>query len=170
MELDYDWGNSNLYINKPIKKGWCWPIGGHVPYPTDSPTAIKPGLFSSLVLYGSVVWREEMVLGTWPDTVQCGMRPCWIWHNPWWHIWVCYRGAMGCCRDQPWIQAPQWSYILCDTVTLWIVTPVLSVPASWDVDSGYVCCGCLIKLSIAIWWEDYHVFYATECSVLCSKT
>ena len=32
-------GNPNLYLEQPITKAWCQPIGGHVSYPTDSPIA-----------------------------------------------------------------------------------------------------------------------------------
>ena len=31
-------------------KGWCQPVEGHAPYPTDSPTATSLGLWNSLVL------------------------------------------------------------------------------------------------------------------------
>ena len=42
------WGNSKLYFDQPITKGWCQPIGGDVSYPTDSPTATRLGLCNSL--------------------------------------------------------------------------------------------------------------------------
>ena len=41
-------GNRNLYLNQPVTKAWCQPIGGHISYTTDSPIAIRLGLFSSL--------------------------------------------------------------------------------------------------------------------------
>ena len=45
----YDCGNSlYLYLNQPITKGWCQPIGGHVSYATHCPNATVPGLCSSL--------------------------------------------------------------------------------------------------------------------------
>ena len=46
-------GNPNLYLDQPITKSRCQPIGGHVSYPTDSPIVSRLGLFSSLTLpYG----------------------------------------------------------------------------------------------------------------------
>ena len=41
-------GNPKLYLDQPVTKGWCQAIGGHVSYPTDSPTATWLGLCSSL--------------------------------------------------------------------------------------------------------------------------
>ena len=41
-------GNPNLYLDQPITKGWCQPIGGHGSYPTDSPIATRQGLYISL--------------------------------------------------------------------------------------------------------------------------
>ena len=38
----------NLILDQPIIKGQCHPIGGHAPHPTDSPTATRLGLCSSL--------------------------------------------------------------------------------------------------------------------------
>ena len=43
-----DSGNPNRYLYQPITKVWCQSIWGHVSYPTDSLTAIRPGLCNSL--------------------------------------------------------------------------------------------------------------------------
>ena len=46
-----NWGNLNLYSNQPITKGWCQPIGGHIPqshsHSTGSPTATGRRLCNS---------------------------------------------------------------------------------------------------------------------------
>ena len=44
-------GNTNLYLDQPIAKAWRQPIAGHVSYPTDSPTASRLGLCSSLLMH-----------------------------------------------------------------------------------------------------------------------
>ena len=43
-----NWVNPNLYLEQPITKGWCQPIRSHASYHTDSPTATRMGLCSSL--------------------------------------------------------------------------------------------------------------------------
>ena len=43
-----EWGNPSQYLDQPIAKGWCQPIRGRVSRPTDSPTATRLGLCSSL--------------------------------------------------------------------------------------------------------------------------
>ena len=48
-----NWGNPNLFLDQPITKGQCQPIRVHVSYHTDSPTASRPGLLSSLVESGT---------------------------------------------------------------------------------------------------------------------
>ena len=40
--------NPNLYLDQPITKTWCQPIGGHVSNPTDCLIATRLGLCSSL--------------------------------------------------------------------------------------------------------------------------
>ena len=49
-----DWGNHNLYLDQPITKWWCQPIGGHALYPTDSPTTTKLRPCSNLTHWGRV--------------------------------------------------------------------------------------------------------------------
>ena len=49
-----DWGNLNLYLDWQNTKGWCQPTISHVSYPTDSPTATRLGLCSSLSQAGSI--------------------------------------------------------------------------------------------------------------------
>ena len=41
-------GNPNLYLDQPIIKGWCQPIGSYVSYHTDSPITTRLGLCSRL--------------------------------------------------------------------------------------------------------------------------
>ena len=48
-----DWGNPSLYLNQPIWEGWCQIIRSHVLYNTDSPTATRLGLCSSLLWQGA---------------------------------------------------------------------------------------------------------------------
>ena len=43
-----DRGNPNQYLNRPITKRWCQPLGGHVSYPIYRPTATRLGLCSSV--------------------------------------------------------------------------------------------------------------------------
>ena len=47
-------GNPNLYLDQPITKAWCQPVGGRVSYPTDSPIATRLGLYSSLIRVGFI--------------------------------------------------------------------------------------------------------------------
>ena len=60
-----NWGN-------PMK-GWYQPIGGHVSYPTDSPTSTSLGLFSSLPLLAD---RSQATQSThlWPIP-KTGRKP-----------------------------------------------------------------------------------------------
>ena len=52
----------NLYLDYPTTKGQHQPIGSHVPYPTDSPTATRLGLCSSLVSVGFCwIWLTLVV-------------------------------------------------------------------------------------------------------------
>ena len=46
-------GNPNLYLDQPIAKAWCQPIGGQVSCPTESPIATLLGLCSNLI------WEAE---------------------------------------------------------------------------------------------------------------
>ena len=44
------WGTrQSQSIFRPVTKGWCQPIGGHVSHPTDSPITARLGLCSSLI-------------------------------------------------------------------------------------------------------------------------
>ena len=55
-----DWGNPNLYLWKPIRKGWFQIIGGHVSWIINSPDATRLGLCSS----PSVI-PQWLTWGTW---------------------------------------------------------------------------------------------------------
>ena len=64
-----DWGNPNLYLDQPITRGWCQPIGIHVSHSTDSPTATRLGLCSrlhiqlvvnSFWLTSSILWLNRL--------------------------------------------------------------------------------------------------------------
>ena len=54
-----DWGNPNLYLHQPIKKGWYQPTRGLVSNPADSPNATRVGPCNSLPIH----WPLFNILG-----------------------------------------------------------------------------------------------------------
>ena len=67
-------GNSNLYSDQPITKGWCQTIRGHVSYPTDSHNVTLLGLCNSLAWWERKLCPKR-VCDLWPDTHLT--RPLW---------------------------------------------------------------------------------------------
>ena len=67
-------GNPNLYLDQPIKKAQCQPIGGHVSYLPDSPIATRLGLCSSLICNGGAQWRSSQPI------ICCNacQHSCWL--------------------------------------------------------------------------------------------
>ena len=60
-------GNSNLYSDQPITKGWCQAIRGHVSYPTDSHNVARLWLCNSMAWWGRKLYPKR-VCDLWPDT------------------------------------------------------------------------------------------------------
>ena len=70
--VHHSWGNPNLYLGQSVTKGWCQPIGGHVSYPTDSPTTTRQWLCSSLKLTQILIyfWWLGAFLSWWPPSTM----------------------------------------------------------------------------------------------------
>ena len=45
-----DWDNPGLYLDHPMKKGWCQPFADHVSYPSHNLNGTKLGLYQSLAV------------------------------------------------------------------------------------------------------------------------
>ena len=75
-----DWGNPNLYLDQPITKGWCQPMGGHASHPTDSPIATMLGMCSSLYHDDVIKWKHFLrywpFVPRWIPTQRPAARSC----------------------------------------------------------------------------------------------
>ena len=63
----------NLYLNQPIKKGWCQLMGNHVAYPTDRRVATRLGLCNSLCW--AAHWLES---SPYRQLYQLGVQLVWL--------------------------------------------------------------------------------------------
>ena len=61
-QIHCDWGNPNLYLDKPSIKGWYQPIRGHASYPTESHDVTTLRLCSSLCKPNNclIIWSHEV--------------------------------------------------------------------------------------------------------------
>ena len=75
-------GNPNLYLDQPITKGWCQPIGNHVRYHFDSPNATRLRLCCSLTRI-NFLWHTNFRIISWISLVSF----------PWnlWNVFTCTK-------------------------------------------------------------------------------